>query len=919
MNKRIRLISFLWLLFMMLMPVSISAKTFKGTINIEVGETYHVDLGYSSSYTVSGYWTKTDGSAFVITSSSSGNGGCTIKGNKEGTSTLNWKGVVSGGWSTWDEEWYWTVNVSAAPVKVTKIELNKSQMTLIVNKQEQLTATISPSNATNKSVTWSSSPESVATVSSSGNVTAKTVGNATITCKANDGSGVSASCSVTVTEQPVDPTSISIIENLTMKLEDTYTIPYTLSPNNAATTVTWDCDNKSVATISSDGKVTPVSTGTANIVATTANGLTALCKLTVIDNIKPLKVSIDKIFTGNSYSMMLKTDGSLWGWGCSPYANVADILSPVKISDDVAYVAASGIKMILKKDGSLWAIDNTLTYLFNDISWDYSTFPGHLSKKVMEDVASVAVAEFHILILKQDGSLWACGQNIDGVLGDGTTEKRATPIKVMEGVKSVFAGYYHTMALKNDGTLWAWGQNKYGQLGDGTTERKLTPVKIMDGGVASVAASYEHTMILKTDGTLWACGDNYYGQLGDGTTSRRITPMQMMSGVKQVSSTWLHTMILKTNGSLWACGKNQYGELGNGTTTRTATPVKVMDDVASVAAATYHTIMLKTDGSLWACGDNRSGQLGDGTTVPRTLPVKIAEYGVEVTDISINKTSLSLQTGQEEALRATVKPDNATDKTVSWSSSDTSIAIVDSNGKVTAKSAGSATITCKANDGSGVQATCAVTVTNPKPDKIVLPSGATVTAGQTITLSPTVTPANAEYTLTWSSDDETVATVNPDGVVTGVKKGKTFINVETDNGKTAYCKLTVTAPEPIKIELPKSATVTVGGTLTLTPTISPEGAETTLTWKSDDASVARVDANGVLAGVAEGLAIVTVSTSNGLTSNACKVKVEPDPSGISTVMMDGKVDAPVYSLSGQRLTAPRKGVNIVGGKKVVVR
>ena len=540
-----------------------------------------------------------------------------------------------------------TIIVTSAGVKVTSVSLNKSTMSLQVGEKETLTATVKPDDAANKSVTWSSSNTSVTAVSSSGQVEAKAIGSATITCKANDGSGVSASCSVTVIEQPIDPTGISIVENLTMKLEDVYTIPYTLSPSNATTTVTWDSDNKSVATISSDGKVTPVSTGTATIIATTSNGLTASCKLTVIDNVKPLQVSIDKIFTGDLYSMMLKTDKSLWAWGCNTYRRLgvsgSDRLTPVKVADGVTYVAAESCNMILRTDGSLWVVGYIPTGLFTDISWDTTTFPGISAKKVMEGVASVAVAEYHIHILKQDGSLWACGQNVDGVLGDGTTEKKTTPVKVMDDVKNVFAGYHHMMALKKDGSLWAWGQNKYGQLGDGTTERKLTPIKLMDGGVDSVAAGCEHTMILKTDGTLWACGNNnFHGQLGDGTTTRRITPVQVMSGVKQVSSTWLHTMILKTDGSLWACGYNEYGQLGNNTTTSfgtpTSTPVKVMDGVASVKAATCHTIILKTDGSLWACGDNRFGQLGDGTTVPRSTPIKIAEYGEDVV-AEINATN----------------------------------------------------------------------------------------------------------------------------------------------------------------------------------------------------------------------------------------------------------------------------------------
>ena len=291
----------------------------------------------------------------------------------------------------------------------------------------------------------------------------------------------------------------------------------------------------------------------------------------------------------------------------------------------------------------------------------------------------------------------------------------------------------------------------------------------------------------------------------------------------------------------------------------------------------------------------------------------------KVTGITLNKTTLSLQTNQAETLTATVMPDKALDKTVTWSSSNTNIASVDNSGKVTAVSAGTATITCTANGGSNVKATCEVTVTNPKPEKITLPAEATVKAGETITLTPTMTPENAVTMLTWTSDDETIATVDANGVVTGVKKGKTFINVETDNGKTAYCKLTVTASEPIAIELPKNATVTVGGTLTLTPTITPEGAETVLTWTSDDESVARVDVNGVLTGVAEGLALVTVSTSNGLTSNVCKVKVEQDPSGISMVLMGEKKGTPIYTPSGQRLAAPRKGINIVGGKKIVIK
>lgn len=108
------------------------------------------------------------------------------------------------------------------------------------------------------------------------------------------------------------------------------------------------------------------------------------------------------------------------------------------------------------------------------------------------------------------------------------------------------------------------------------------------------------------------------------------------------------------------------------------------------------------------------------------------EDNIFVTNIILNKFSLSLETDQSETLMATIKPNNATDKSVTWSSSNTSVATVTSSGKVTAIAAGTAVITCTANDAGGVTAECTVTVTNPKADKIVLPAEARVLAEQTV-------------------------------------------------------------------------------------------------------------------------------------------------------------------------------------------
>ena len=253
-------------------------------------------------------------------------------------------------------------------------------------------------------------------------------------------------------------------------------------------------------------------------------------------------------------------------------------------------------------------------------------------------------------------------------------------------------------------------------------------------------------------------------------------------------------MIIKTSEILYTCGSNTYGELGCGTDYPDQIPVQVMTGVESASGGRYHTMILKSNGTLWACGRNDYGQLGDGTYIDRYTPVSITlPSNVLVTSITLNKTSLSLETGKSETLTATVLPNSATNKSVTWTSSKTSVATVDSNGKVTAVAAGTATITCKANDGSGKQATCAVTVSTPGPvvESISLWWSTTVHLDGTKTLTPTITPSNATPTLTWTSSDTSVATVDQNGVVTGKKIGSATIRVTTDNGKSDWCIIKV--------------------------------------------------------------------------------------------------------------------------------
>ena len=205
-----------------------------------------------------------------------------------------------------------------------------------------------------------------------------------------------------------------------------------------------------------------------------------------------------------------------------------------------------------------------------------------------------------------------------------------------------------------------------------------------------------------------------------------------------------------------------------------------------------------------------------------SVPKKI----VHVTGVTLNKTALSLVNGTNETLIATVAPNDAADKSVTWSSSNTSVATVNSSGKVTAKAVGTTTITVTTVDG-GKTATCTVTVKQPVTGVSVSPASATLNVGGTQQLSATVTPSNADNkNVTWSSSNTSVARVSSSGLVTAVAKGNATITVTTTDGsKTATCTVTVNAPEPNPYLFTfKSGSVTISATTSATD-IFAEGSD----------------------------------------------------------------------------------------------
>ncbi|MBK5286220.1 MAG: T9SS type A sorting domain-containing protein, partial [Bacteroidia bacterium] len=148
---------------------------------------------------------------------------------------------------------------------------------------------------------------------------------------------------------------------------------------------------------------------------------------------------------------------------------------------------------------------------------------------------------------------------------------------MLNGIISISSGQFHSFALKNDGTVWAWGNNSYGQLGIGTTTGTSIPIQVNISNVIKIRAGDRHTLALKNDGTIWTWGSNSQGQLGDGSTTDRIIPGQVntLTEITEITAGWSHSLVLKNDGTVWAWGFNGQGQLGDGTITDRWFPIEV--------------------------------------------------------------------------------------------------------------------------------------------------------------------------------------------------------------------------------------------------------------------------------------------------------------------------------------------------------
>ena len=364
----------------------------------------------------------------------------------------------------------------------------------------------------------------------------------------------------------------------------------------------------------------------------------------LVNSFTPFKIGTDNdwqyISAGRSQSLAIKKDGTLWAWGADVIFGGKESFrkshfpTKIGIENNWAIISAgSYYSFALKRDGTLWAWGKNNGGNIDSIHY----FIG-LPLKIVDSCSIVKSSIFGSyaysgsnIIVKQDGSIWTWGSNVNGQLGISSfgnknifssIDTNTNWVKIKTNIASTFG-------IKKDGTLWGWGENNWGQLGDSSRINKNSPVKIGgDNSWIDVSVGRTYTIGIKKDGSLWGWGYNFGNVLGNMISSIDPQTLPLQIGTEydwvQVHASLMgQSFGIKKDGSLWAWGNdNSCGILGGSIFFELPTKISTSSWV-NISLGDGHIIGIKKDKSIWAWGCNSYGELGQGNLINSNTPKQV--------------------------------------------------------------------------------------------------------------------------------------------------------------------------------------------------------------------------------------------------------------------------------------------------------
>lgn len=785
-------------------------------------------------------------------------GSATVKGLQVGTSKVTAR-TDDGGFMS-------SCNVTVG-VGVEKIELDKSELSLKKGESASLKATIFPENASDKSLKWGSSDVSVATVDAYGNVKAEGNGEATVFVSSSDG-GFTAYCNVKV-GTPVTGISLDPREFTLETIGSSFTIKPVISPEDASDLgVVWESADTKVVSVASDGTVTAIGPGTTTVKATTNDGsFTSNCVVSVKSPAQ--HVSLDK----TSLKLLEGESGKLTAT-VYPLNSTQKTLTWVSDHPDVASVDNEG-NVTARKAGTATV---TVKVAENVTAVCKVTVISRVTGiSLSETTVELKPGETHQLIAT------VLPQNASNAEVTWYSDKESVATVSQSGlVTGVGPGETTVHAVTTDGGKMASCLVKVGTPVKGITLSVSS--KTLYVGDPSLDISATLTPANATDKSLeWSSSDPEVASIAPGAALRAVIK-PLKPGKTTITAT------TKDGGFTASCEVTVKRHV-SGVSLNKASLTLYVGETESLAAtvapedASDKTVAWSSDNSAVASVSNGKVTANKpGTAVIKVVTNDLSkEAACTVTvkrhaeSVELSQKEIKLYLGENRSLTATVLPSDASDKNVTWSSSNPNVATVSTAGNVVSKSVGTTVITVKTADG-GHQASCHVTVLEPvvyATSLTITPQALNMNIGESASLTLQMLPSNANEKLVWESDNESVARV-VNGDITAVGVGVAKIMVKGKNVTSNEVTVTVIdkfAVTGVKLNESEKS-LQVGDSFTLTATVLPEDArDKTVTWSSDKESVATVK-DGVVTAVSPGTAIIKVTAGAGAFSATCSVTVE---------------------------------------------
>ena len=770
-------------------------------------------------------------------------------------------------------------------VPVTGVTVTPNAIPMWVGTDTSFTVNVSPEGATNKNWTSSTSNASIASLSGKSTIHAVAPGTAIITVTTEDGKKT-ATITVTVTQQ-VGEIRLSA-DKTTLKVGGTAKVTANVLPENASNKgVTFTSSHSTVATVDANGNVQAASAGTTTITATAADGKGAYGTITI---------KVEDMATGVTLSPTSKE------LKVNETAQLAASVLPATANQGIKFTSSDETVATVSETGLVTARKEG-TAVITATAADGSEKSASCTIKVGATAVDVPVTgitldqpEITIEVLKDAKQLKATVEPANATNKDVVFSSSNTNVAVVSNTGLVTAINNGTATItvtsKENPSIMAKCLVKVG-----------APVLVTDVTVQPAELN------LKTDGTYQLS----VSVLPSNADERGVTFESSNTAVATVSASGLITAKGPGTATITVTAKDSSGKKATCTVTVTQ-PVKGVtvspssvviqkDNVQKLTAsvvpenATNKKLIYKSSNETVAVVSN------DGIITARsegwaTITVCSEEnqaiYGtctvkvglpVYVTKITLDTTNVTMWAGATRQLGVSIEPANADIKTVTYGSSNPDVATVSSNGLITAKKKGTATITVTATDGSGKSASCAVIVKQPVTGIQITPNGFTLVKGDVKDLKANVSPADADNPdVIWTSSNTNIAAVSSKGQVTAVNEGSCVITATCkDNASiSASCTIVVGTPVASVALAPNRASMNTGETILITASVLPTNASNKgiiWSWKSEDgASI--ILTNGAVKAMKAGTVTVTAKAADNNNNGAqatCIITISGDP------------------------------------------